>query len=184
MQGAGTSAGGPDIGRAQLAQLVQQIGDILAQGEDSGTPSQHTEFRTKLRSVLLLLLDLGVASTSASSRELAAVLQLLKLTLEKVPHWLTGDSNTLLLEILERLVPLLARPIEGRAWTDLIDAIGRILLRIAETDQQQFVALVQTFCKLFEGELKGWNVTDPSIFASNSVLPFIVFTPTTDFFFG
>lgn len=153
MQAAGASTSGPNIGRAQLAQLVQQIGDILAQGEDSGTPSQHTEFRTKLRSVLLRLLDLGVSSTSATSRELAAVLQLLKLTLEKVPHWLTGDTNTLLLEILERLVPMLVRPIEGRAWTDLIDIIGRILLRIAETEQKQFIALVDTFCKLFSGEI-------------------------------
>jgi hypothetical protein len=154
MQPAGISVpGGPNSGRNNLTHLVQQIGDILAQGEDSGTPSQHTELRTKLRSALLRLLDVGVTSQVqlSSSRELAAVLQLLKLTLEKVPQWLSGDSNSLLLEILEKLLPVLVRPLSGTTWNDLVDAIGRILLRIAESEHDQFISLLDTFCGLFTG---------------------------------
>jgi len=152
MQTAGTSA---NSGRNSLTHLVQQIGDILAQGEDSGTPSQHTELRTKLRSALLRLLDVGVTSQVqlSSSRELAAVLQLLKLTLEKVPQWLSGDSNSLLLEILEKLLPVLARPLGGSTWNDLVDAIGRTVLRIAESEHQQFISLMETLCGLFTGRM-------------------------------
>lgn len=135
-----------------VLQLVQQIGEIIAQGEDSGTPSQHTEVRSRLRSVLLQLLDVGVTSPTAGSRELGAVVQLLKLTLEKVPNWLTGDTNTLLLEILEKFMPRIARPLEPKIATGLVEAMLAILRRIAATDNDQFAALFKTLSELFEGK--------------------------------
>jgi hypothetical protein len=155
MQTAGTFAPrGPNSGRNNLTYLVQQIAEILAQGEDSGTPSQHTELGTKLRAALLRLLDNGITSQVqlSSSRDLAAALQLLKLTLERVPHWFSGDLNSLLLEILEKLLPVLVLPVTGSTWNDLIDAIGRILLRIAESEHEQFISLMDTLCGLLTGK--------------------------------
>jgi len=149
-----TATGSPaaPLSRVPVLNLVQQIGQIIAQGEDSGTPSQHTEVRARLRSVLLQLLDVGVSSPSAGSRELGAVIQLLKLTLQKVPNWLTGDTNTLLLEILERFLPRLTHPMESKTAADLVDAVTLILNRIKSTEPEQFYVLLKHLCELFEGE--------------------------------
>ena len=168
MQGAGSSRhGAANSGRTTaIAEGIQQICDILGQGEDSGTPSQQTELRSKLRTFLLQLLDQSVSSSPSSPRELAAVLQLLKLTLDKVPHWLTSESNTLLLEFLERLVPMLVRPLTGKVWADLLDAMGSILLRIAESDHDQFLRVLDSLCDLFTGELTIYIHTYISFFLS------------------
>ena len=140
-------------GREHLATLVNQVGEILAQGEDSGTPSQHTELRSKLRDVLINLLNMALASlnSSSSTTELAVVLQLLKLTLDKVPHYLGGDDNSLILDFLERLINILPLPFRNKVWGELVDTIGRIFLRISETEPEQFHKLLTTFCDLSTG---------------------------------
>ena len=138
-------------GKAPLAELVQQIGAIIAQGEDSGSQSQHTEVRSKLRAVLLKLLDSGAASPTAGTRELGAVLRLLNLALEKVPNWLTGDTSSLLLEVLDRLVPLMVRQLPPEVGADLVEALGRVLGRVAATDEPQSAALMAGFYDLLQG---------------------------------
>lgn len=144
----------PGGGNRTLASLVQQIGDILRQGEVSETPTHHSEQLSKLRAVLLNLVDLGVRSESGlakgASSKLAAVLQLLKLTLEKVPHWFSGDGNAMLLEILDRLVPVLARPMEPKTKRELTQSVAQILIRAAATDAQKFRELLRTLCDLFQ----------------------------------
>ena len=54
------------MGRPSLTRLVQQIGEIVAQGDDSGSQSQTSDggLRVRLRTVLLSLLD-GVVGDSA-----------------------------------------------------------------------------------------------------------------------
>lgn len=56
-------------GRPALTKLVQQIADIVAQGEDSGSQSQASDggLRLRLRTVLLSLLD-GIMSDTAGER--------------------------------------------------------------------------------------------------------------------
>ena len=133
-----------------LASLVQQIGEIIQQGEDSVTPTQHTEAQEKLRSIFLTLLDVSISASHAGTRHLAGVLQLLALTLGKVPGWLSGENNSLLLEILDRITPLLTRRLEAKAWSDFALVVTRTFLRIAATDYQQFAVLVRNWYGLFE----------------------------------
>ncbi len=47
------------MGKPSLTRLVQQIGEIVAQGDDSGSQSQASDggLRLRLRTVLLSLLD-------------------------------------------------------------------------------------------------------------------------------
>lgn len=59
--------GRPSGGRASLTKLVQQIAEIVAQGEDSGSQSQTSDagLRVRLRTVLLSLLD-GIVGDDSS----------------------------------------------------------------------------------------------------------------------
>eukprot|EP00889_Picochlorum_renovo_P006811 jgi/Picre1/33841/NNA_001320.t1 len=105
-----------NLSRVPLAQLVQQIGEIIALGaaEDDndggiGTQNQQQDARNRLRGILLQLIDVAVSNSSAGSRELLAVLELLELTLDKVPNWLAGDSSAVLLHIVDRFVMILMR---------------------------------------------------------------------------
>lgn len=138
--------------RAPLGRLVQQIAAIIAQGEDSGSQSQHTEVRSKLREVLIRLLDAGSASPASGRRELRAGLRLLNLAMEKVPRWVAGESNALLIETLVRLVPLMSRDLPDEVWGELVLAGSQILAWVAATDQQEFAALLRSFFDLLEGE--------------------------------
>jgi hypothetical protein len=54
--------------RPSLTRLVQQIGEIVAQGEDSGSQSQASDggLRARLRTVLLALLD-GIINSNAGA---------------------------------------------------------------------------------------------------------------------
>lgn len=63
--GASGRASGPS-GRHSLHLLVQQIGEIVAQGEDSGSQQSQSDggLRVRLRTVLLALLD-GIMGDSA-----------------------------------------------------------------------------------------------------------------------
>ena len=133
-----------------LAALVQQIGEIIQQGEDSITPTQHTESQEKLRSIFLTLLDVSLVVSQTGGRQLDGVLQLLVLTLEKVPGWVSGENNSLLLEMLDRLIPLLSRRLEPRTSKDFVRVLTGIFFRIAATDDQQFASLLRIWWRLFE----------------------------------
>lgn len=63
----GRPSGGP--ARGSLTKLVQQITEIVAQGEDSGSQSQASDggLRLRLRTVLLSLLD-GIMSDASGAR--------------------------------------------------------------------------------------------------------------------
>ena len=56
-------------GKPSLTLLVQQIGEIVAQGEDSGSQSQASDggLRLRLRTVLLSLLD-GIVGDNAGEQ--------------------------------------------------------------------------------------------------------------------
>lgn len=62
-------ASGRASGRHSLHLLVQQIGEIVAQGEDSGSQQSQSDggLRVRLRTVLLALLD-GIMGDSAGER--------------------------------------------------------------------------------------------------------------------
>lgn len=65
-----SGASGRASGRHSLHLLVQQIGEIVAQGEDSGSQQQSQSdggLRVRLRTVLLALLD-GIMGDSAGER--------------------------------------------------------------------------------------------------------------------
>lgn len=138
-----------------LAGLVQQYGDILAQilahGGEGMTPSQLSEPRAKLRTLLLLLLDLG--RKSGIPRDLAAVVQLLKLTFQRLPNWVAGGGNLLLLELLDKLIPLMTHQFRYKHRKDLVACIQYILKTVAKTEKDQIAGLVQLFWSMFEGKM-------------------------------
>jgi hypothetical protein len=147
---AGGSARPPGSG---LPALVQQIGAIIAQGEDSGSQSQAGEVRARLRAVLLRLLDVAVAApagAAAGGRELGGVLRLLNLALEKVPNWVAGDGGALLMDVLRRLAPVLTRPLPAEARGELAEAAARVLARLAAADAAQFAAAAGALLGLLE----------------------------------
>ena len=140
----------------RLAHYVQQLGAILQPGEDSSTPSQHTGLRNKLRNVILKLLELAIPPPTApptaippkALRDLSAVLRLLKLALESLHRWMASETSSLLLEILEKLFPLLARPFASPPTLrdDLLSIVGSIVLRLSETDPDIYVNLNAILC--------------------------------------
>lgn len=133
-----------------LAGLVQQYGEILAHGGEGSTPSQLSEPRAKLRTLLLRLLDLS--RKTGAPRDLAAVVQLLKLTFDRLP-WVTGGTNILLLELLDRLIPLMTHPFRKKHQKYLLLCIKHILVTVSKTEKNQFVRLVQLLWSMFEGKL-------------------------------
>lgn len=170
-----------------LPQLVQQLREVLTECEYSNTPSEHTTLRSTLRSLLVKLLDFGASSQRANSRELSLRLQLIKLPLEKVPHWLSGQGNGMLLSILEKMMPLLVHPgLERKAREDLVDSISLILLQVAETELGQFESLVGRFCDLFLGRFDMYSFVFIHIPRNSYILwvyihtfmPIIQLTPT------
>ena len=71
MSGRGRSGG------SELTRLVQQIGEILAQGEQSGSQSQASDggLKARLRSVLLNLLDTVIGNPAVGNPGTRALLR-------------------------------------------------------------------------------------------------------------
>ena len=164
-----------------LTKLVQQIADIVAAGDDSSaSQSQGSDagLRTRLRSVLLTLLEQvveqqgegrgggarklalrlqcgdggGSASTALAPpastahrpgavKEVGSVMKLLSLTLARVPHMLVGEGPGTLLELVERLLPALARPALAGAAPEIVGAARRLLTLLHELQPAAAAAL-------------------------------------------
>ena len=54
-------------GKVPLAQLLQQIADLVTSGEDSGSQASDGSVPVRLRSVVLALLDQVAANTSGKA---------------------------------------------------------------------------------------------------------------------
>lgn len=136
--------------RLPVAQLIQQVADIISQGEESGTPSQHTEIIARLQSVMLQLLDRGISS-NPMPRVLTTVIQLLKLTLEKVPYWFASSNNDMLLQFLERFISKVAQQVDPKYILDIIDGMSCILESMINTDKEQCLFIINSLCALLQG---------------------------------
>ncbi len=58
-------------GKVPLAQLLQQIADLVTSGEDSGSQASDGSVPVRLRSVVLALLDQVAANTSGKLLKLS-----------------------------------------------------------------------------------------------------------------
>lgn len=144
---------GSNLSRVPLAQLVQNIGDIILGQEDGSatTPSQHADACKRLRETLLQVIDVGVASPETTRKELGAVIQLLKLTLEKVPHWLAGDTPMLLLQLVDRFVPIIVLCEGQDMMKQAYECLGSIIGTLYEMDAQQLYNVALRMQRCLEG---------------------------------
>ena len=154
----GSESPASNLSRVPLAQLVQHIGDIIAQGDDAstGTPSQHVDARRRLRNVLVQLMDMVMGNVSGGSKELGAVIQLLKLTMEKVPNWLSGDNAEALLQLSQRFVKMMMsiRTRDDMA-EDAYSCMGMIVLKMWDVDALVCEGQVMRMCRSLQGTLGG-----------------------------
>lgn len=149
-----------NLSRVPLAQLVQQIGEIIALGaaeEDHdggiGTQNQQNDARNRLRGILLQLIDVAVSNSSAGSRELLAVLELLELTLDKVPNWLAGDSPAVLLHIVDRFVMILMRCSNKAMVEKSAVCMAKVLKKMHEVDVWSYERCVMMLCGTLMDEI-------------------------------
>lgn len=149
-----------NLSRVPLAQLVQQIGEIIALGaaeEDQdggiGTQNQQHDARNRLRGILLQLIDVAVSNSSAGSRELLAVLELLELTLDKVPNWLAGDSSAVLLHIFDRFVMVLMRCSNKTMVEKSAVCMAKVLKKMHQVDVWSYERCVMMLCSTLMDEV-------------------------------
>ncbi|KAI3426356.1 hypothetical protein D9Q98_008728 [Chlorella vulgaris] len=139
--------------RPSLTRLVQMIGEIVAQGEDSGSQSQASGdggLRAKLRTVLLSLLDGIMGDNAGQTKEVASMLKLLAITLSRSSTLISGDGHSILPEVLERLLPLLTRADLARLHPEVTAITCRILSLLHTTAPPLLAALAQATTTLFE----------------------------------
>ena len=136
-----------------LTRLVHHIAEIVAQGEDSGSQHSDATLHTRLREVMLSLLDQVVSTSGGNARDVGSVLKLLNLVLTKVPNMLAGSNHAVLSEVLERLVPILGRTELADVQDELSEAIMRLVALLGSVDQALFAGMAGGCATLLQGAL-------------------------------
>ena len=134
-----------------LNQLAQQLAEIVAAGEDSGSQRGISDgnVAARLRKVLTKLIDQVVLPTTARPREVASVLRLVELTCIKVPNMLSGHSVSPLLDLMQRLLPNLARSELSQVQPELKGAICRVATLMASKEPALAASIITNFSNLF-----------------------------------
>ncbi|GAB4817356.1 hypothetical protein N2152v2_004402 [Parachlorella kessleri] len=138
-------------GKVPLAQLLQQIADLVTSGEDSGSQASDGSVPVRLRSVVLALLDQVAANTSVvRPREVGSILRLVHHALARMPSMFAGDNRGVLAEVLERIIPMLGRPQLADVRQELVQTCTKILQLLATVSSELFVSVAKGFWELFE----------------------------------
>jgi serine/threonine-protein kinase ATR len=136
--------------RPTLHQLAQQLAEIVAAGEESGSQNglPESNVAVRLRGVIITLIDQVILPATVVSREAASVLKLIHLTCVKVPGMLAGSTSTSLADILKRLLPLLPRLDLADIQPELQSALCRVTALMASIEPKQMSSIISGFSDL------------------------------------
>jgi len=136
--------------RPTLHQLAQQLAEIVAAGEESGSQNglPESNVAVRLRGVIITLIDQVILPATVVPREAASVLKLIHLTCVKVPGMLAGSTSTSLADILKRLLPVLPRLDLADIQPELQSALCRVTALMASIEPKQIPSIISGFSDL------------------------------------